>query len=154
MQRTHIGRKSKCKNTVTNVGDYRRGFGLDIGFIDHYTYNSERQVITAPPLISTFYKSSQHTPESFPACCVCTSRSLATASNNGDSSASVLKSSLNGGFPPTDCFLHRLPYSYGNSFRGNLFTELFSSSARLFMHIKNLPPSHERRSVICLAALA
>jgi hypothetical protein len=31
-------------------------------------------------------------------------------SNGGDSSASALKSSLNGSFLPTDSFLHRLPY--------------------------------------------
>jgi hypothetical protein len=35
---------------------------------------------------------------------------LVTASNSGDSSASALKSYLNGDSLPTDYFLHRLPY--------------------------------------------
>jgi hypothetical protein len=52
-----------------------------------YTHDSELQAITAPPLISKIHKSPQHLL-SFPACCVITSRSLATASNSGDSSAS------------------------------------------------------------------
>jgi hypothetical protein len=54
-------------------------------------HDSELQVITAPPLITTTHA------KSFPACCVFTNRSLVTASNNGDSSASALKFSLNGG---------------------------------------------------------
>jgi hypothetical protein len=95
------------KNTLTCMSDYRRGFGLDIGFIDHYTHDSELQAITPPPLISTLYKSLAHTL-SFPACYVFTSRSLVTASNSGDYWASSLKSSLNGGSFPTDYFLHRL----------------------------------------------
>jgi hypothetical protein len=92
------------------VRECRRGFELDIGFIDHlYTrlgttrnysvtanlYNS--QITTAP---------AKH----FPACYVFTSRSLVTASNSGDSSVSALKSSLNGGSLPTVPFLHRIPY--------------------------------------------
>jgi hypothetical protein len=48
--------------------------------------------------------------KSFASCCVFISRSLVTASNSGYSSASVLKSSLNGGSLPTDSFLHSLPY--------------------------------------------
>jgi hypothetical protein len=73
---------------VTCMGDSRRGFGLYIGFTDHlytrlkttkqlrrhrYLHNS--QITTAPT-------------KPFPACCVFTSLSLATASNSGDSSAS------------------------------------------------------------------
>jgi hypothetical protein len=38
------------------VCDYRRGFGLAIGFIDHL-HDSELQVIAALPLIPTLYKS-------------------------------------------------------------------------------------------------
>jgi hypothetical protein len=53
-----------------------------------YTHDSELQAITAPPLLSTIYKSPQHLLSLFPGCCVFISRSLATASNNGDSSAS------------------------------------------------------------------
>jgi hypothetical protein len=50
------------------------------------THLSEPQVITALSLISTLYKP-QHPLKLFPAC-VLTRRSLATASNSGDSSAS------------------------------------------------------------------
>jgi hypothetical protein len=60
----------------------------------------ELQVITAPSLISTLYKSPQHTLSLFqPA--VFTSRSLVTDSDSGDSSTSALKFSLNGGSIPT-----------------------------------------------------
>jgi hypothetical protein len=52
------------------------------------THHSELQAITAPPLISTIRRSPQHPLSLFPACCVFTSRSLATASNSGDPSAS------------------------------------------------------------------
>jgi hypothetical protein len=52
-----------------------------------YKHLSELQVITAPPLISTLYKSSKH-PLSLLQPAVFTSRPLATASNGEDSSAS------------------------------------------------------------------
>jgi hypothetical protein len=57
-------------------------------FIDHlYTHDSELQAVTTPPLTSTIHKSPQHPLNPFqPA--VFISRSLATASNSGDSSAS------------------------------------------------------------------
>jgi hypothetical protein len=45
---------------MTFVSDYRRGFGLDIGFIDTFTHDSELQTITASPLLSTVHNSSQH----------------------------------------------------------------------------------------------
>jgi hypothetical protein len=66
------------------------GFGLDwwIDLLTTYTNDSELQAITAPPVISTIHKSPQHQLSLFLACCVFTSRSLATASNSGDSSAS------------------------------------------------------------------
>jgi hypothetical protein len=48
----------------------------------------ELQAITTPSLISTLYKSPHHLLNLFPACCVFHSRSLAAASNSGDSSAS------------------------------------------------------------------
>jgi hypothetical protein len=51
-----------------------------------YKHNSELQVITVPTLISTLYRSLHGKPSL--ACCVFTSRSLATASNSDDSSAS------------------------------------------------------------------
>jgi hypothetical protein len=75
-----------------------------------YTHDSELQIITAPSLISALYKSPRWPLQDFPACCVLTSRSLVTAFNNGDSSASSLKSSLNGGSLPTTSSFHRLPY--------------------------------------------
>jgi hypothetical protein len=48
-----------------------------------YTHHSELQAITAPPLISTIHKSPTHF-----SCRVFICRSLATTSNNGNSSAS------------------------------------------------------------------
>jgi hypothetical protein len=53
-----------------------------------YTHAPELQEITALSLISTIHRSPQHPLSLFPACCVFTSRFLATASNSGDSSAS------------------------------------------------------------------
>jgi hypothetical protein len=52
-----------------------------------YTHDSELQAITVPPLISMIQITTAFT-KPFPACCVFTSRSLARASNSGDSSAS------------------------------------------------------------------
>jgi hypothetical protein len=45
---------------VTCMSDSRRGFGLDIGFIDHF---NTQLVITliVPSLISTLYSSLEHT---------------------------------------------------------------------------------------------
>jgi hypothetical protein len=54
-----------------------------------YTHHSELEVITTLSLISTLHKSQQHLLTFFfPACCDFISRSLATASNSGDFSAS------------------------------------------------------------------
>jgi hypothetical protein len=53
-----------------------------------YTHYSELKAITAPPLIYRIHKSPQHLLSIFPACCVFIGRSLATASNSGDSSTS------------------------------------------------------------------
>jgi hypothetical protein len=61
-------------------------YGFVKGFTDH-VYTPLRTTITASPLISTLYKSPQHPPSLFPACCVFITRSLAMASNSGDSSA-------------------------------------------------------------------
>jgi hypothetical protein len=44
----------------TIQGWLETGFGLVDGFIDHFTHDSELQAITAPPLISTIYKSLEH----------------------------------------------------------------------------------------------
>jgi hypothetical protein len=70
------------------------------------THDSELQVITAPPLISTLYKSLH--AKSFPTCSVFASRSLATVYNSGDSSACVLASLLPGEYPTTK---HSTPIS-------------------------------------------
>jgi hypothetical protein len=70
--------------------DYRRGFGLLIGFIEHLqvvTTNNHNTIADFHTLRIT----TSHA-KSFPACSVFTRRFLVTASNNGYSSASVLKS--------------------------------------------------------------
>jgi hypothetical protein len=59
-----------------------------LGLLYLYCTDTELQVITALSLISTIYKSPQHSLSPFPTCCVFTSRSLSTASNNRHSSAS------------------------------------------------------------------
>jgi hypothetical protein len=117
-----------------------------LDLLNAYTCNSEIKVITAQSLISTLYKSPQHTLNFFSACCVFTSRSPVTAYNSGDPSASAPRSSLNGGSLLTDSFLHKLlnstdlvapvvflithlngprrkhrSFSYVNSFRANVF---------------------------------
>jgi hypothetical protein len=69
------------------VCDYRRGMDLWMDFLITYMHHSELQVITAPLLTATIQRSPQHLLSLFAACCV-NSRSLTTASNSGDSSAS------------------------------------------------------------------
>jgi hypothetical protein len=155
--------------------------GLDciLHLLTTYTNNSELQVITAPSLISTLYKSPQYTLSLFPARCVFTSRSLVTACDSGDSSDSARKSFLNGGSPPTDSFLHRLrnrtdtvapvvflitprhgprrehrSFSHANRCSGNVFAEPLPSSGRLFLLIKNQVHSNGRHPVVCFAAVA
>jgi hypothetical protein len=73
----------------------RRGFGLDIGFIDHFT---TQLVITLNySAIANFHtlKFARTNAKYFPARSVFTSSCLVTAPNNGYSFASGLKSSLN-----------------------------------------------------------
>jgi hypothetical protein len=53
-----------------------------------YILHWELRLITAPLLISTIDRLPQHPLSPFPACCVFSSRSLAAASNSGNSSAS------------------------------------------------------------------
>jgi hypothetical protein len=60
---------------------------LDIAFIDHL-YTPLGTSKTAPPLISTLHNLPKDSLSLFPAFCVLTSRSLATASNSGGSSPS------------------------------------------------------------------
>jgi hypothetical protein len=85
--------------------DYRRGMDWGLDLLANYTHHSELRVITAQLLISTLYKSLEHTISPFPAGNVFTRRFLITASNNGYSSTSVLSSSLNGGFLRTACVI-------------------------------------------------
>jgi hypothetical protein len=59
-----------------------------LDLLNTYIHHSELQVITVPLLISTIHRSPQHPLSHFPASCVFNSRSLTTASNSGDSSAS------------------------------------------------------------------
>jgi hypothetical protein len=59
-----------------------RVLGWILDLLNTYTHDSELQATTAPSLITTA------SAKSFPASCVFTSRSLATASNSGDFSAS------------------------------------------------------------------
>jgi hypothetical protein len=83
------------------MSDSRRGFGLDIGFIDHF---NTRLVITLTYSDIVNFHSLQITRahvNSFPACSIFTSMCLVRVSNNGYSSASWLRSSLNGGSIPT-----------------------------------------------------
>jgi hypothetical protein len=79
------------------------GFRLNTGFDPLYsrlgtTSNYSATANRHDSQITTAYA------KSFPACCVFTSRYLVTVSNSGDSSASALKSSLNGGSLPTALF--------------------------------------------------
>jgi hypothetical protein len=77
--------------------DSRRGFG----FIDRF--NAQLVISINHSTIADFY-TLQITPahaKSFPACTVVSRRFQITGSNNGCSSASVLKSSVNGGSVPT-----------------------------------------------------
>jgi hypothetical protein len=60
----------------------------ELGLLTIRVHHSELQVNTAPFLISTTHRSPHRLLSIFPACCVFESRSLATASNSGDSSAS------------------------------------------------------------------
>jgi hypothetical protein len=69
--------------------DYRRGRDWWKDLLTTYTQHSELLIITAPLLISTVHRSPQHPLRLFPSCCVFNSRSIATASNSGDSSASL-----------------------------------------------------------------
>jgi hypothetical protein len=69
-------------DTYCHVHDYRRGLDWCMDLLATYTPASELQAVTAQPLISTV------AVKPLPACCVFTSRSLTTASNSGDSSAS------------------------------------------------------------------
>jgi hypothetical protein len=74
------------------ICDYRRGMNWWMDLLSTYTHHSELQVVTAPRLIFTLYKSLHG--KSSRACSVFTSRCLVTALSNEDSSASALTSLL------------------------------------------------------------
>jgi hypothetical protein len=82
-------------------GDSRRGFGLDIGFTDHL--NTRLVTTVNYRLIADLHTLQINTAhaKSFPGYSVFTNICLVTDSNNGYSSASVLKFSLNDGSLPT-----------------------------------------------------
>jgi hypothetical protein len=74
------------------------GFGFDIGLIDHF--NTLLVITLNYSAIADFHTSPNHT-KYFPARSIFISSCLVTASNNGYSSASVLKPPLNSGSLPT-----------------------------------------------------
>jgi hypothetical protein len=101
---------------------------LDTEFIEHFntqlaiTFNySAIADFHALPIIPAHAKS-------FPACSVFTIRLLVTASNNGYSSASVLKSSLNGDSLPTTYSYSSCP-PYNPSVRITVGTSVSNNSS-------------------------
>jgi hypothetical protein len=83
---------------------------LAVGFIGHFiTQLAMTLNFSAIPNLHALQITTAHA-KSFPICCVFTSCSLVTASNNRDCSASAPKSSLCGGSLPSDSFVHKLPY--------------------------------------------
>jgi hypothetical protein len=93
-------------NIVTILSDSGRGFGLHVGFIDHF--NTQLVITLNYSAIANFHTlqiTSAHA-ESFPPCSGFTSSCLIMAFNNGYSSAYGLKSSLNGGTLLTELSLH------------------------------------------------
>jgi hypothetical protein len=78
---------------VTILSDSRLGFGLEIGFIDHFNPRFVTTFIYRTIAISTLYKSLQYTSKLFS---LLSSHFLVTASNTA----------------PTKSSLHRLPAEY------------------------------------------
>jgi hypothetical protein len=75
-----------------------------------YTHDSELQAITAPPLISTFYKSQQHPLSLFQPAVSSQTVPCHRLLTVEILQLHALKSSLSGGSLPTASFPHRLPY--------------------------------------------
>jgi hypothetical protein len=80
---------------VKCMSNFRRGFGLDAGFIENF--NTQLIITLNYSAIANFYTLQiiREQAKSFPTRSVFTSSCLVTASNNGYSSASGLMSSLN-----------------------------------------------------------
>jgi hypothetical protein len=89
-------------NIITWQSDYRRGLDWWLDLLTTITHDLWLHLIIAPSLISTLYKSLQHTLSLL-------SRSLVTASNRGDSSASAFTSL------PASSQLHRLSLLFTDS---------------------------------------
>jgi hypothetical protein len=84
------------------MSNSRRGFGLDIGSTDHLQVATTNNYNTIAYFHNLQITTAHAKP--FPACSGFTRRFPVTASNNGYFSASVLKSSLNGGSLPIPAF--------------------------------------------------
>jgi hypothetical protein len=135
---------------------------LDIGFIDQlYTQLRTTSNYSAIANLNTLQITTAP-DKSFPACCVFTSRYLVTASNSGDSPASVLNSSFHRLLYRTDMvapIVFLITPRHGPSrkrlfqpylcccmrirCRWDVFTDPFPSIGRLFLLIKNLLPSNQ-----------
>jgi hypothetical protein len=74
--------------TCVCVCDYRQCLDWWMDLLTTYTQDTQVQIITASPLYLHNSQITTAPAKLSPACCVFTSRSLATASNSGDSSAS------------------------------------------------------------------
>jgi hypothetical protein len=120
------------------MSDYRRGFGLDIGFTDHlYAQLGTTNNCSAIANLHILQINRGHA-KYFPTFHDFTSHSRITASNSRSFSAFVLKSSLNGGSVPTVSFLYKS--SIGQS----------QSQSQIYFTTVGLPPI--RSSYNCCSA--
>jgi hypothetical protein len=123
-----------CYDIVTCmcVWDSRRGFGFDIAFTDHF--NTQLVTTLNYSAIANLHilQITRAHANSFPGRSVFTSSCLVTVSNNGYSSASGLKSSLNGGSLPTapKCSLRPAYISLARSTIENTVSNSSSIAAR------------------------
>jgi hypothetical protein len=87
--------------------EYRRDFVLEMGFIDHFTTQHVTTFnYSAIVVLRTLQITTEHL--SLFVYCVSNGRSLVTASNSGDASASAFASLL---IAPTRCSLHILTHN-------------------------------------------
>jgi hypothetical protein len=78
-----------CNDTVMCIGDYRRDMDWKIGFIGHL-YTQLGATFNTSAIVNLYTLQFTAAPaKPIPACCVFNSRSLAKASNSGDSLASL-----------------------------------------------------------------